>query len=343
MRKPVVILLLALALGLAGCASPRVAPPGGQTVQPLLADDVLRTADGLVLPAKTWRPNGASEGAPENAPRAVVLALHGFNDYSGAFREIGPQFAEAGVAVYAYDQRGFGGAPNRGVWPGRAALRQDAEAAARLLRRRYPGTPLYLLGLSMGGAVAMTALAEAPGLAAGAILVGPAVQGRRHIPKWQLWALDAAVATIPWYPATGQGLGLRPTDNIEALRRMSRDPMVLKQTRLDALYGLVDLTTAAAGLAARQTTPLLLLYGLKDDLVAKAPTLAALDAMPRPPPGRPPHRLAVYQDGHHMLLRDLNHARVVQDILAWIAAPTAPLPSGADVDAHARLAAAAAR
>ncbi len=344
MRKSISRCLLAVAVAfgltsLAGCAQPRVAPLGDRPGSADLAGEFFLTTDGLALPLRRWPPSPAGN-APAAAPSAIILALHGFNDYSGAFREAGPKLAAAGLAVYAYDQRGFGGAPHQGLWPGKAPLRRDAIAFARLLQARHPGTPLYFLGLSMGGAVAMTALSEEPDLAAGAILVAPAVRGRASLPAWQRWGIDLAAVTIPWYPATGDGLDIQPTDNIAELRRMSRDPNVIKATRMDSLYGLVDLMTAAQAAAARQTTPLLLMYGLKDDLVPRAPTLAALAALPSTAPARPPHRVAVYPDGRHMLLRDLESDRAIADIVAWIRAPRAPLPSGADQGAAQRLAAA---
>src|SRR3546814_4280788 len=51
----------------------------------------------------------------ENA-RAVILGLHGFNDYSNAFSEPAAYWATQGIITYAYDQRGFGGAPFHGRW-----------------------------------------------------------------------------------------------------------------------------------------------------------------------------------------------------------------------------------
>ena len=90
-------------------------------------------------------------------PRAVVLALHGFNDYSKSFEAPAAAWRKAGIAVYAYDQRGFGAAPHHGLWPGVAAMTGDLAVASRLLRARYPGTPLYLLGESMGASVILAA------------------------------------------------------------------------------------------------------------------------------------------------------------------------------------------
>src|SRR5690606_24488111 len=100
----------------------------------------------------------------EGTPRAVVLALHGFGDHSGAFQAIAEPLTHAGIALYAYDQRGFGATADAGRWAGQARLARDARLVARLLRQRYPDTPLYLVGKSMGGAVALLALTGQPPL-----------------------------------------------------------------------------------------------------------------------------------------------------------------------------------
>ena len=84
------------------------------------------TTDGKRLPLRRWLPRGRV--------RAVILALHGFNDYSNAFAASGTAWAKDGIAAYAYDQRGFGAAPERGRWPGRAALAIDAATACGILR-----------------------------------------------------------------------------------------------------------------------------------------------------------------------------------------------------------------
>src|SRR5690606_26957676 len=110
------------------------------------------------------------------------------------------------------------------------------------------------------------------------------------------------------------------------LRRMARDPLVLKETRVDAVWGVVDLMDRALAVAPLLDDRLLLLYGLRDQIVPLGPTRAALEALP--PSGR--WRVAVYPDGYHMLLRDIGAEVVIDDIAAWVRAPDAPLPSGAD-------------
>jgi acylglycerol lipase len=261
----------------------------------------------------------------------VILALHGFNDYSNSFSEPGEAWAQRGIATYAYDQRGFGAAPERGMWPGRAALAADAATATQILRRLYPGRPLYILGESMGGAVAVVAMTRESGTPVpnvdGVILTAPAVWGRATmnlLPRLALWA---GVRLMPGLTLTGRGLEIRPSDNIAMLRALARDPLVIKATRVDTIYGLVDLMDAALASSPQLDLPLLVMYGEKDEIVPKTPIRRFVGNLPSQP-RRP--RLAWYKDGYHMLLRDLEGPIVISDIASWVLTPAAPLPSGAD-------------
>lgn len=317
----------ALLLLAAACA-PRFVPAGPTIEPPRLESGHWVTADGLQLPLRSW--------LPEGPPRAVILALHGFNDYSAAFEEPGAWWAERAIATYAYDQRGFGGAPHRGLWAGSETMSADLVTFAALIRARHPGRPLYILGESMGGAVTMVAFAENPEFRVdGVVLAAPAVWARATMPGYQRIALEIVAHLMPWGHLTGEAANIQASDNIEMLRALGRDPLVIKRTRVDAVYGLTDLMDRALTSADRISVPLLLLYGERDEVIPKEPTLLAWDGLPAKANGR--QRLALYQDGWHMLLRDLKAETVLEDVAAWIADPTAPLPSGADLRARAVL------
>ena len=321
--------LLAAILFAAACA-PIVRPQGEPINRPLLAGDFFHTADGLVLPVKSWRPQ-------KDPPRAVLIALHGFNDYSNFFAAPGTFLATRGIASYAYDQRGFGAAPGHGLWPGIDALIADLKTLAGLVRDRHPGTPIYLLGESMGGAVIMVAIADGDAPEAdGIILAAPAVWGRVTMPWYQRLALWIGVRLMPGAEVTGQGLKITPSDNIEMLKALGRDPLVIKATRVDAIYGLTNLMDRALELSARLKGPALILYGQKDEIIPRKPTQIMLDRLPAAVSGGP--RLAIYEDGFHMLLRDLQAETLWRDIAHWIASPASPLPSGAEKGARKRLA-----
>jgi alpha-beta hydrolase superfamily lysophospholipase len=311
------ILVLACCLFVGGCFT-QFAPPGQPIEAPFATGDSFVMPDGAQLPYRAWLPDGS--------PRAVMLALHGMNDSRDAWEIPGPDLAAAGVAVFAPDQRGFGATATRGYWASGAGLVEDAGTMTSILRRRYPRTPLYLMGESMGAAVLMV-LATGPNPPAvdGYVMIAPAVWGRATMNVFLRTSLWVASNTVPGLRLTGRGIvKVTASDNRDALRRLSNNPLTIKGTRVDAVRGLVDLMDAALAAAPRFHERSVFLYGGRDELIPDKATAATWRALP-PGPVR-----AFYPDGYHLLLRDLGRAVPIADIVAWIAQPDDALPSGAD-------------
>lgn len=302
------------------CAcTPLVKTPEPPVAAPSLTATAFRAADGAVLPIRRWLPTGRV--------RAVVAALHGFNDYSRFFDAAGQFLAQHGIASFAFDQRGFGEAPGWGLWAGAQAYQHDAAQFVRVLRAHYPSTPLYLLGESMGAAVAAAALAsDAPPAVDGAIFVAPAVWAWDTMPWYQRWALWLGAHTVPFETLTGKRLHIRPSDNLEALRALGRDRRVIKATRIDAIWGLTTLMDQAMRAADRLRLPAFVLYGQRDQIIPKQPVFRWLERFP----DHPDLKIGFYPQGYHLLLRDLNAATPLRDIVTWIDCRECPLPSGAE-------------
>lgn len=326
--------MLAALMSLMACA-PMVQRAGLRGAPPHLAADVFVAGDGAALPYRAWLPDNPGHGAP---PKAVIVALHGFNDYSMAFAGAAEYWRRRGIATYAYDQRGFGETAEPGIWPGTETMTGDLADFTRAVRRRHPGAPVYLLGLSMGGAVALKALAE-DGFPKvdGAILSAPAVWGRETMPFFYDLTLWLAAHTVPWLHLDGSGLKRVASDNEEMLIALGRDPLVIKGSRTDTLYGLVNLMDEALEAAPGVDVPLLVLYGRNDQIIPPEPVRLLAERLGVG--ARDGRRLAHYEKGYHMLLRDLQAETVHADIAAWIFDRAAALPSAADADALERLAA----
>lgn len=318
------VVYLLMSFILLACATPRVQVTSDTTQVPMLTPVAAVMADGYHLPLTVWQPAGE--------PQAIVLGLHGFNDYHQAFSAPAEYLAANGVMTYAYDQRGFGGTDQRGIWPGTDVLQQDAGTMVQLLCDRYPGIPLYLVGESMGGAVVMDLIqdADTPCLN-GVILVAPAVWGWQTMPVWQRSALWLAAHTTPASTLTGDGLDITPSDNTEMLRALGRDPLVIKATRIDAVFGLTNLMESALQSSQRLTLPALVLYGENDDIIPSNSMCEMIEGLPDP--GAAHWRVVLYPEGYHMLTRDLQADVVLQDMLSWIRNPSVSrLPSGQEVD-----------
>jgi len=321
----------ALALMLAACASSDPLPMiATATVTPHLTDSAYVAVDGAQLPMKSWLPEGDVKG--------VILAIHGMNDYSNAFAIPAKTWAQDGIATYAFDQRGFGAAPLRGRWVGTYQLDSDVATVSRLLRAKYPHVPLYLLGESMGGAVVITAAtgwagAQRPDVD-GIILVAPAVWGEQTMNVFYRTALWVVDHVAPRWQLSGSGLHILPSDNIPMLRAFSRDPLVIKETRVDTINGLVQIMSEALEAAPQLKQRTLLLYGANDQLVPQGPVQEFVQTLPKSNVGG--DTVAYYDKGYHMLLRDLEGAKVATDVEDWMFHPNAALPSGADVAGAAK-------
>jgi alpha-beta hydrolase superfamily lysophospholipase len=257
-------------------------------------------------------------------PRAVIVALHGFNDYKAAFKEFGAYAAGRGVLVEAYDQPGFGERPDRGSWPGAEVLIQELDATLRAVRARHPDLPVFVLGESMGGAVAIATLArpDAPPVD-GLVLSAPAVWDTSRLPTGYLTALRIVAAIVPPLRLSAAGIRVQASDNLEMLRALGRDPLYVRETRIDALAGLVGLMEAAREQGPTLELPILVLLGGRDEIVPPDASRSFVRALTA-------ERCSVvtYLHGWHLLLRDHQRQRVFDDVLAWVDGE--PLPSRLD-------------
>lgn len=272
-------------------------------------------------------PLGLSVWTPAGEPWAVIVGAHGMDDYGEAFYLAGPWWASQGIATYAYDARGHGRSPQRGVWGGSRLLMEDLRTAVRVARRDHPGAVIAVVGDSMGAATAIAAFAsDDPPPADRLVLVAPAVWGWSTLPKAYAVTLWVGAHTFPYRavtPPKGVQRRITPSDNTEMLRKIGRDRNMLFQTRIDAVYGLVRLMEQASKGAGRVKAPTAFLYGARDQIIPRPSAIAAARRLPATA------RTALYPDGYHMLLRD-RHAEVVwRDIAAFLHDPAAPFPSGA--------------
>ncbi|MCC5886344.1 MAG: alpha/beta fold hydrolase [Gammaproteobacteria bacterium] len=301
--------LLALMMACRSMAVPVGDPVGSGE----LSAQAFVTADGSELTLHRW--------APADSPKGVILALHGFNDHGAAFAAISDSLNDAGYLLYAYDQRGFGQSEHAGRWAGHEVMAADARLALKLLRERHPELPLYLLGKSMGGAVAVLAMADAAAPPVdGTLLVSPAVVGEAVMPGHQrlaLWLAERLVPGLPLSVELGQALGYRPTDQPEVMAALRDDPLVLDHPTVAAVAGLADLMEAASLAAPRVKGEVLLLYGKRDDLVPVRAVCKLLDGLIEAAlAGR--WWVRVYPKGYHMLTRYSAAGATRADLLQWL-------------------------
>ena len=144
-------------------------------------------------------------------------------------------------------------------------------------------------------------------------------------------ALAVANGVAPGYRITAGDVPVRvrASDNRDALLALARDPLTIRSTQVSVLNGLVDLMDSAQANAPALQGRTFIAYGAHDDLVPPSAMAVAWAHLP------PATRRAVYPNGYHLLMRDLDRRAVIADVIAWIQHPDGLLPSGADIAAAA--------
>lgn len=293
-------------LALAGCVSFPDAPMA--TMPPTLGAGAVVSADGARLGLTTW---------PAEKPIAAIVAVHGMNDYAAAFTFAGPYWSAYGVSVYAYDQRGFGRSPDFGRWVGEETMKQDLRAVIAAVRQANPGLPLYVVGHSMGAAVILAAMKDRPLDADGVILAAPGIWGGASMSIFYRATLNLAAMFAPGKTLTGERAGRQASDNIEFLRAMYKDPLVIKDTRIDAILGAERIMGEGFDASDEVCGDILYIYGEKDEIIPakqlkKTERRLCGDAVS-----------ASYPDSWHMIFADIERERPLLDVIEWIKADIA--------------------
>jgi alpha-beta hydrolase superfamily lysophospholipase len=322
-RRLIAFTALLAAASLTACAPTlqRAGRPDAAFSGPRVERDAFVSFDGTRLGLTRWDAADAAE------PWAVIVGVHGMNDYAAAFHLAAPWWAVRGVTTLAFDQRGFGRSPPRGVWAPDSLRVEDLRTLVALARAKYPRATIAVVGESLGGAVAIEAFAsDRPPAADRVVLSAPAVWGWKSqalTNRIALWLAARAAPGKVFTPPRWLTSHISPTDNADELRVMGRDPLMEWGARSDALYGLVDTMQTAQDQTAQLRGPALYLYGAHDQIIPRSATAGALAHLP------PGVRTAYYADGWHLMLRDRQAQTVWGDILAYLKDPAAPLPSGA--------------
>lgn len=314
MRYLTLAILLAVSLLVGGC-SPLVQRPGSENRSPAIEGNAVYMRDGARLPLKIWK-------AEET--EIVLIAVHGFNDYRNGFAFPASWWLQNGITTYAYDQRGFGETAQTGIWASEELLISDLKSVVRLVREKEKNKPIYLIGESMGGAVVMSSVVEEdfPKID-GIVLSAPAVWGWQSLNPFYKMSLWISAHLFGGAKATGKGLGIQASDNIPMLRNLGRDPLFIKKTRIDAAYGIVGIMDRAYDTPEKLTLPTLVLYGANDEVIPKSPVEDVVARLPDTAD------IALYKEGWHLLMRDLQAPVVWKDIAAWI--KKREIPSGSKV------------
>lgn len=271
-------------------------------------DGRFATHDGIDLHYLAWA---------SDRPRAGLIITHGFTEHADRYEHVGERFARRGVSTYAFDLRGHGRSEGRrGDAPAFDSFLKDLAAFRRLVRGLAPaGLPLFLLGHSLGGLIALRYLQEHPHEFAGAIVIAPWL-GLASPPSRWLRLLARALA--PVLPALPFPAGIRPEQlsrDEDVVRRYRADPLVHDRITPRLFTNIEDAIARVLESGDRVPGPLLLLLA-GDDRIVDTPTASAFAARW----SRGGIEVRLEDSAYHEILNELDRAATLEAILDWILA-----------------------
>jgi alpha-beta hydrolase superfamily lysophospholipase len=279
----------------------------------LMEQFTFTTADGAQL--------GAYRALPHGPPKGVVQLSHGMAEHLGRYERLARSLNAAGYAVYGADHRGHGrSAEVHGLGSfgpgGFQSVVDDMAAVSALARREQPGTPLILLGHSMGSFASQLYLLHYADNLSALVLSGTA-------------AMDELLANGPPAGLEAFNAGFEPRTGFEWLSRDEAevdayvaDPLcgfALDEASMQSMFGLGVGARSDPRLAdVRKFLPVYVISGEVDPVVGPGQTFArALIGSYRAAGlSRIEHR--VYPGGRHEMFNETCRDEVEAELIAWL-------------------------
>lgn len=131
--------------------------------------------------------------------RAGVLIVHGLGEHSGRYDRLMENLAENGIRSFAYDHRGHGrSSGKRGHVRRFRKYLDDLEIMVEKSRETFSsGIPLFLLGHSMGGLIALNYAQQKNGKIDGIAVSSPALEPAARPAKAVVLAVRALSVLVP--------------------------------------------------------------------------------------------------------------------------------------------------
>ncbi|XP_054543698.1 monoglyceride lipase isoform X3 [Talpa occidentalis] len=300
----------------------------------------LVNADGQYLFCRYWKPTGT--------PKALVFVSHGAGEHCGRYDEVAQMLVGLEMLVFAHDHVGHGQSEGeRMVVSDFSVFIRDVLQHVDVMQKDYPGLPVFLLGHSMGGAIAILTAAERPGHFSGMVLISPLVIANpesattfkdyskilknlmepafRVVNTWSprpLWVLAAKVLNLVM-----PNMSLGPIDSSVLSRNKAEvdiynsDPLICR-AGLKVCFGiqLLNAVSRVERALPKLTLPFLLLQGSADRLCDSKGAYLLMESAKSQD-----KTLKIYEGAYHVLHKELPEVTnsVFQEINLWFSQRTA--------------------
>ncbi|XP_048212311.1 monoglyceride lipase [Perognathus longimembris pacificus] len=279
----------------------------------------LVNADGQYLFCRYWKPSGT--------PKALVFVSHGAGEHCGRYDDLAQMLLRLDLLVFAHDHVGHGQSEGeRMVVSDFQVFVRDVLQHVDLVQKDHPRLPVFLLGHSMGGAIAILTAAERPRHFSGMVLISPlVVASPESATTFKILAARVLNLVMP-------NMSLGPIDSSVISRNKAEvelynsDPLICR-AGLKVCFGiqLLNAVSRVERALPRLTVPFLLLQGSADRLCDSRGAYQLMGSA-----RSPDKTLKIYEGAYHVLHKELPEVTdsVFQEINAWVSQRMAAAGAG---------------
>lgn len=262
-----------------------------------------------VLPTLTWID-------PDVDPKAIILCVHGLGLHNDSYEAFGKTMSKLGYLVYAVDVPGFGSFK---AAEGRERIDFDyclrgIEQTLHFIHKVNPKMPIFILGESMGGAIALRFTSQHPDLIAG--LVSSVPSGDRFKQGKETLRVGLKLLTAPNKEFDiGSSVISRATSKDDLKERWEKDPLNRMQLTPKELVRFQDFMNDNHESAKSITnTPVLFVQGCKDTLVRPEGTMQLYNQI-----SSQDRELELIHDGEHLIFEENQfNDQVIKKLDKWL-------------------------
>lgn len=246
--------------------------------------------------------------------RGQIVCLHGIQSHAGWYTASCVRLAQAGFQVAFLDRRGSGmNREARGDTPRFRRLLDDVAEFLRTLART-PELPVFLMGISWGGKLAVALQRRHPGFVDGLALLCPGFRAKiRPALGQQLriaWSRLVAPRRLFPIPLSDPELF---TANPKWQSFLLRDPDALHQATSRFLVESVRLDGYLKVVPSSVTVPVLLLLAEQDQIIDNTATRQFVERF-----ASADKTVIEYPQAHHTLEFEPDPSRFLDDLISWL-------------------------
>ncbi len=253
---------------------------------------------------------------PLGDPRAILLVAHGWGEHSGRYANLVNHFVPRGYAVCGLDHRGHGRSEGlRGYTERFSDYLVDLKTFFDIVHSERGDTKIFLIGHSMGGAIATVYSVRHQSELAGLLLSGVVLK----LPSGQSPALIVAARILS---VLLPRMGIREAVDASAISQDQavvdayvNDPLVYRG-KIHARFG-AEILKALRELPrhmAEINLPILIMHGTADRLSDPGGSQMLYERV-----GSSDKTLKLYEGFYHEVFNEPDHLRVLGDMETWLA------------------------